>query len=353
MLTLQMAGKESRLLGFMTLKGGSMKIDIYNHVLPARYKKALWEHSDKFIMSRKAQEKRPALTDYELRFRVLDEYEDIVQVVTTASPPLGDNFGPKEAAELARIANDEMAELVAKYPQKCIGAVANLPLNNIDAALKETERAVKELGFKGIEIYSSVQGRPLSSKEFIPLYEMMSGLDLPIWIHNLRRPERPDYPTEYVSHNQIYSTIGGPYEISAAMTRLVFAGVFEKFPNIKFIAHHRGGMIPYLASRIVIHYNDALDRMGLDYFPGLTKEPIEYFRMFYVDTGTGLNRYELMCVYDFFGEDHVLFGTDFPYDVEQGAIKLREGIKAIDSMDIPESSKKKIYEGNARNLLHL
>jgi predicted TIM-barrel fold metal-dependent hydrolase len=69
-------------------------------------------------------------------------------------------------------------------------------------------------------------------------------------------------------------------------------------------------------------------------------------------SNTSLNKYELMYVYDFFGEDHVLFHTDFPYDVEQGGIKLREGIKAIDSMDIPESSKKKIYEGYARKLLH-
>jgi aminocarboxymuconate-semialdehyde decarboxylase len=330
-----------------------MKIDIYTHILPAKYKRLVYKHSDRFDTINKAQERRVALTNYEERFRIMDEYEDMVQVVSVPLPPLAEIFGPEEAAEMARIANDGLAELLARYPHKCIAGIAKLPMNNIDAALKEAERGVKELGFKGIQIYTSVQGKPLSSEEFMPLYEMMAGFDLPIWIHNFQRSEDPDYPTEDVSHNQIYSTLRSPYEISAAMTRLVFAGVFEKFPNIKFIAHHRGAMIPYFATRIGIHYNDALERMGLDYFPGLTKEPLEYFRMFYVDTATGGNKYELMCVYDFFREDHVLFGTDFPYDVEQGALKLRVGIKAIENMDIPESSKKKIFEDNARDLLHL
>jgi aminocarboxymuconate-semialdehyde decarboxylase len=137
------------------------------------------------------------------------------------------------------------------------------------------------------------------------------------------------------------------------MTRLIFAGIFEKFPKIKFITHHGGGMVPYFADRIVVHYNNGLERLGQKNFPGLTKHPIEYYKMFYNDTALNGNMPGLMCAYNFFGEDHLLFGSDMPYDIENGAIAIRKTIEAIESMNIPESSKKKIYEGNARNLLHL
>jgi aminocarboxymuconate-semialdehyde decarboxylase len=277
----------------------------------------------------------------------------MVQVLSTTLPPLEDIVHSNEAVELARIANDEMAEWVAKYPKKFISAIANLPLNHIEAAMKEAERAIKKLGFKGIQIFTSIQGKPLSSEEFFPLYKMMVDFDLPIWIHPLRRSSTPDYPAESSSFHQIFSVFGWPYETTMAMTRLVFAGIFEKFPTIKFITHHCGGMIPYFADRIVVHYNNGLERLGRKFFPGLTKHPIEYFRMFYNDTALNGGTSGLMCGYDFFGEDHLLFGSDMPYDVGNGAIAVRQTIEAIENMNIPESSKKKIYEGNARKLLHL
>ena len=106
-------------------------------------------------------ETRLTMTDTALRIRLLDEYEDMVQVLSGTLPPLEEIVSPSEAVELALIANDEMAEWVAKYPRKFIAAIANLPLSDIEAAVKEAERAVKELGFKGIQIYSSIQGKPL------------------------------------------------------------------------------------------------------------------------------------------------------------------------------------------------
>jgi aminocarboxymuconate-semialdehyde decarboxylase len=330
-----------------------MKIDIFTHVMPERYKKVLYKYADRFATEKKVQDKRPVLTDHEARLRILGEHEEMVQVLSVTMPPVEEVVGPEEAARLARIANDEMAEMVAKYPQKYIAAIANLPLNNMDATLKETERAIKELGFKGIQIYTRVNGKPLSSDELMPLYELMAGFDLPIWIHPVRSSNQADYATETISYHQIFSIFGWPYDTTTAMTRLVFAGIFEKFPTIKFITHHCGGMIPYFADRIVVHYNNGLERLGQKFFPGLTKHPIEYFRMFYNDTALNGNPSALKCGYDFFGEDRLLFGSDMPYDVGNGAISIRQTIKAIEDMNIPESSKKKIYEGNARKLLHL
>lgn len=331
-----------------------MKIDIFTHVMLPRYKKLLYQYADRFKTEKNVQDRRPILTDNEARLKKFEGYEDLVQVLSTAMPPIEEVVGPEEAAEFTRICNDEMAELVAKYPRRYITAIANVPLNNIDIALKETERAIKELGFKGIQIHTRVKGMPLSSEEWMPLYELMVGFDLPVWIHPMRSSNQPDYVTETVSYHQLFSIFGWPYDTTAAMVRLVFAGIFERFPTIKFITHHCGGMVPYFSDRLVVHYNSGLDRLGAKYFPGLTKHPVEYLRMFYADTALdGNSNYSLECGLAFFGEDHILFGTDMPFDVENGSISIRETIKGIEKMGLSDATKKKIYEENARRLLHL
>jgi len=111
--------------------------------------------------------------------------------------------------------------------------------------------------------------------------------------------------------------------------------------------------IPYSANRIVVHYNNGLERLGQNFFPGLTKHPIEYFKMFYNDTALNGNTSALRCGYDFSGEDRLLFGSDMPYGVENGAIAIRQTMEAIDAMGVSESVRMKIHEGNARRLLHL
>ncbi len=331
-----------------------MKIDIFTHVMPKKYKELLYKHSRKFLTEKAVQDRRPALTDNDMRLGKLDGYDDLVQVLSVAMPPVEEIVDPAEAAELARISNDEMAQMLADNPKRYIAAIANLPLNNIDAALKEAERTITELGFRGAQIYTRLDGKPPVSDGMMALYELFCRHDLPLWIHPMRSSDQPDYSSEKVSYNQLFSIFGWPYDTTAAMVRLVFAGVFEKFPSIKFITHHLGGMVPYFSDRLIVHYNNGLQRLGADHFPGLTKHPVEYFRMFYADTAlNGNSNYSLECGVSFFGEDHVLFGTDMPFDVENGAVSIRDTIKGIDSMKISEAAKAKIYEGNARRLLHL
>jgi len=330
-----------------------MKIDIYTHVMPERYKKALYKYADKFATEKAVQDRRPALTDHEKRLRILEEFPDVVEVLSATMPPVEEIMGPKEAVELAKICNDEMAELVTRNPKKYIAAIANLPLNDMDATLKEAERAIKVLGFKGVQVHTRVLGKPLTTDEMMPLYELMARFDLPIWIHPMRSSSQPDYASETVSYNQIFSIFGWPFDTTAAMIRLVFAGIFEKFPNIKFITHHCGALVPYFRERIIVHYNNGLERLGTNHYPGLTKHPIEYLRMFYNDTALNGNPSALNLALEFFGEDRILFGTDLPYDIENGRLSVRQTIDAIQKMGASESTKQKIFEGNARRLLHL
>lgn len=331
-----------------------MKIDIAAHVMLPRYKERLYRYAYKFPTEKAVQDKRPILTDCRARVEKLSKYGDIAQVITTTMPPIEEIVDPREAADLARLCNDEMAELVVKYPNYFIAAVANLPLNDIEASLKEAERAIKELGFKGVQIYTRVNGKPPSTDYLIPLYELMVDYDLPIWIHPMRGSEQADYLKENMSYHQIFSIYGWPFDTTAAMVRLVFSGIFEKFPRIKFITHHLGGMIPFYSDRAFVHWNNGLERLGTNHFPGLTKHPIEYLKMFYADTATnGNSNYSMQCGLNFFGEDHVLFGTDFPYDVENGEVSIKATIDGIEKMGLLTPTKKKIYERNARKLLHL
>ena len=330
-----------------------MKIDVFNHTMLPCFRRAFYKYSDKFPTERAVQERRPALTDCEARLRILEPHPDMIQILSSTMPPLEEVVGPEEAMELARICNDEMAEWTVKHPGRFVAAIANIPLNNIDIALQETERAVRQLHFKGIQIHTRVLGRPLSSEDLIPLYGMMVRFDLPIWIHPMRSVTEPDYASETVSCNQLFSIFGWPYDTTAAMARLVFSGIFERFPTIKFITHHCGGMVPYFADRLVVHYDNGLERLGTRYFPGLTKPVLEYFKMFYADTALNGNPSALRCGLDFFGEDHLLFGTDMPYDVENGGISIRQTVEAVEALGAPEAVKRKISQDNAHRLLHL
>lgn len=330
-----------------------MKIDIYPHILPKKYMNQVYKKAGQNFYLRDVDDATPTLWDLEARFRIMDAYPGLTQVLTIASPPLEDVFSPEDAVDLAKMANDEMAELVAKYPDRFVGAAACLPMNDMDATLKEVDRAIQDLHLNGVQIYSPINEKPLDHPDFLPLYEKMAGYDLPIWIHPKRGIDFADYKTESRSKYWIFSMFGWPYETTAAMTRLVFSGVLERWPNLKFITHHCGGMVPYFADRIAGGQEYAAKCLNAKFSRTLSKPPIEYFRMFYADTAVYGATPSLMCGYAFFGADRMLFATDMPYDAEGGDRYTRDTIKAIEQMQISQAEREHIFEGNARRILKL
>jgi predicted TIM-barrel fold metal-dependent hydrolase len=331
----------------------SLKIDIYPHILPLKYKNALYKMTTLSSAQQARIETLPTLFDLDLRFRLMDKYEGLMQVLTLNAPPIEEVADPKTAEELARIANDEMSELVIKYPDRFVAAVACLPMNNIDAAWREVDRAVNDLKLKGVLIYTPVNNKPLDSLEFIPLYEKMHRYNLPIWIHPRRLADVPDYCTEDKSKYGINSIFGWPYETTAAMSRLVFSGIIEKYPKLKFVTHHCGGMVPYFEQRILGF--DGLHELRGEKGdkPRLTKPVLDYFRMFYYDTALYGSTPGLMCAYAFCGADKMLFGTDMPHDDQLGDRCVSKTISSVEQMDISDSDKQKIFEYNACKLLGL
>jgi predicted TIM-barrel fold metal-dependent hydrolase len=331
-----------------------MKIDAFPHILPAKYRDLLHKKakSGSFYLQ-SVNDATPGLWDLDVRFRIMDKYPGLKQILTLASPPVEDVVGSEDAVILSKVANDEMAALVDKHKDRFVAAVACLPMSDVDAALEETDRTIGKLHFKGVQLYTPTRDKALDSKEFMPLYEKMSAYDLPIWIHPKREIDTPDYKSENHSKYWIFSMFGWPYETTAAITRLVFSGILEKYPTLKFITHHCGGMVPYFADRMAGGQDYAEILLKAKFKKQLSKPPIEYFRMFYADTALYGATPSLMCGHAFFGTDHILFATDMPYDSENGDKYTRQTIAAVEKMDIPDRDKAKIFEDNVRTILNL
>lgn len=162
-----------------------------------------------------------------------------------------------------------------------------------------------------------------------------------------------DYINEEISKYSIFQLFGWPFETSAGMTRLVFSGIIEKYQTIKFITHHCGGMVPYFEHRIITTKNYTEKNLKREFGSSLKKHPIEYFKSFYADTANAGTIPGLMCCYAFFGPEHMLFGTDAPYDGEDGDWATRSIIQYIEMMNIPNHEKNMIFEGNAKKILKI
>ena len=138
------------------------------------------------------------------------------------------------------------------------------------------------------------------------------------------------------------------------MARLVFSGAFDRWPNLKIVTHHLGGIVPYVAGRV----GHGWDQLGKrtsdeDYFSlleSLKRRPLDYFKMFYGDTAQFGSLASTRCGLDFFGVDHVLFASDCPYEPEPG-IYIRETLQVIRDLDLPEADLAKICHGNAMRLM--
>jgi len=334
-----------------------MKLDIFNHIFPKIYYDKMMEVTPNLIDIGKRVREVPVLVDLDARFRMMDQFEDYAQVICLCSPPLELLAGPDVTPDLARTANDGMAEYVAKYPDRFPAFIASLPMNNPDAAVQEIDRVIKDLKAVGVQFFTNVAGQPLDLPEFKPLFAKMAEHDLPIWMHPTRGADFPDYKAEEKSKYEIWWTFGWPYDTSAMMARLVFGGYFDDFPNLKIITHHMGGMIPYFEGRVGPGWDQLGARTSNEdlsvILKKLKKPHLEYFKMFYADTALFGSISGTKCGLDFFGFDNVLFASDSPFDPEKGPGFIRETIRVINELPISDEERTKIFEGNARSLLKL
>ena len=330
-----------------------MRIDIAAHVLPARYFARL-QQIPGFYMAKRVKG-IPCLFDLNVRFRVMDGFADYQQVLSLAAPSI-DRLGPPEATpDLARLANDELADLVAGHPDRFAGALGGLPLNNPDASLRELERIAAHPAFLGAQIYSNVAGRPLDEPGTLRVIEEAARRDLPMFLHPARGADFPDYVTEKQSLYDLWQIFGWPYETTIAMARLVFTGLFDRYPDVVIITHHMGAMVPYFTDRIRGGYEQFGTRGAehqVETFPvPLAHPPMWYFPRFYADTALFGAPHAVRCGLDYFPVERVLFGSDTPFDPEGGPGYIRDAIGALDEANLTPERRRMIDEGNVRRLM--
>lgn len=329
-----------------------MKIDIFNHIFPQAF-------FDKYIENGlpdigKRVKNMPSIVNLDVRFKIMDEFGDYCQVISLPAPTIEALGDAKASPDIARLANDGMAELCLKHPKRFPTFIASLPMNNPDAITKEALRAVDTLGASGVQIFTNVNGVALDAPEFTEFFDTMVKREIGIWMHPARGANMPDYKTEAKSKYEIWWTFGWPYETSAAMARMVFSGFFDRWPNLKLLTHHMGAMAPYFEGRVGYGW-DALGSRTSDedytvILKQLKKRPIDYFRMFHADTALFGATAGTKCGLEFFGEDMCMFASDVPFEPAPG-LYIRETIRVIESLGLSDASKEKIYRTNAERFL--
>jgi len=325
-----------------------MNIDFHCHLYPEEYLKKLEaskgdvrieknEKGERIILSMGAKA-GPVTEDYfdiEVRLDKIKENNIDMQVLTTPHPGI-DRFSPAESAEMSRVINDGLSRVVKKYPNN-FQALAMLPLIDTQLALKELDRAVFDLGLKGICMLTNVAGKSPDSDFLLPVYERAQSLGVPIFIH----PTTPA-GAEVMKEWRLAIILGFEFDIMLSATRLAYAGVFEKFPELHFVIAHLGAGIPFLAERIDRGYRDPT--CGVK-----TKKPTsEYLKELYTDA-VCFYQPALMMAYEFFGADRMVLGSDFPLPIGD----LQAAVPSIEAMDISKEEKEKILGENVKRLLKL
>jgi uncharacterized protein len=327
------------------------KIDAFAHILPARYLEHLERHLASTMSAAQLRYYQegvfrfdPVITDLDARWRRIDAHGDYAQVLVLAVPPLEEVEPPQVAAELAQRANHEMAELVRRFPERFVGFAAALPLGDVEASLAEIERAIGELGALGVQLFTNVRGAPLDHPRFDPILSRVEALDRTVWLHPTRNATWPDYPTEHESDFGIWWSLGWPYETAAALSRLVYSGQMERHPRLRVLAHHGGGMVSHFSARLA---------MGPGYRQtqaSLPLPPLDYFHRFYADTALFGAPHAVRCVVEFFGPEHVLFGTDTPLGPPNA---IDATIADLDAADLSDGDLAAVCAGNAQRLLRV
>ena len=331
-------------------------IDAFNHFFPRRFYDLLLTSPAGQKDLGKRMQGIPALYDVDERLRIVDSFPDYAQVICLGMPAIDRLVGPEQAPEWARIGNDGLAEIVARHPDRFSGYAASLPMNAPEAAAKEAERVLAD-GANAIQLHTNVDGAPIDQEAFLPIYEIIERSGKPILLHPIRTREMADYRTESKSKYEICSVIGWPFETGAALARLVFSGIMDRFPALKVISHHLGGIIPYFEGRVA-HSWDQLGARTSDedyslILQRLKKRPFDYFKNFYGDTALAGARAPTICGIAFFGADRVLFASDCPFDPEKGRGYIRSTIAVMESLDLPRADKEKICYRNAQAMFGL
>jgi aminocarboxymuconate-semialdehyde decarboxylase len=324
-------------------------IDIHAHLLvpaaaafvrphlPPDPRAEFFTEETRFLTRKQDEDRHGQLTDLDLRLAVMDAMGVDMQVISPAPPQCYHTAPPEIAAQAARMVNDGLAEFVARRPDRLAG-LGTVPMQSGHAAAEELERCVSTLGFKGVEILTHVGDKELSDPAHAAFWAKAEGLGAVVMIHPAGFTEARRFGRFYFNN-----VIGNPLDTTMALHYLIFDGVLERHPELKLIAVHGGGYLPAYSGRIDHAWGARSDSHG-----ELPYAPSTYLRRVYVDTIV-FTPHQLEALAKLFGPEHLLMGTDYPYDMgEYDPIGHLASTPALDA-----SARAAIAGGNAQRLLSL
>ncbi len=327
-----------------------MRIDVHNHFYPTKFLKQLenvgstvgitietddWgrqilvQHGNRLVTI------TPPMNNVNKRIEDMDQSGFDMQILTLSAPSV-DIFPVEIGETLAKVVNDEIAQVCQEDPDHFM-AFATLPFIDPDRTVIELERCIDALGFKGACMGTNINGMGLDDQILYPFYERMADYDLPIHIH----PRAPADKETYKDY-RLVPMIGFEMELCIAVVRLIMGGVMERFPNLKFIVSHLGGALPYLAERIQNCYEAYPECQE-----NISRPAKDYLKRFFYDTVSFFEP-ALMCAYSFLGAKRLILGSDYPHVIGD----IREAVTSIEHLDIPQTDKDMIYSANILRLIH-
>jgi aminocarboxymuconate-semialdehyde decarboxylase len=324
------------------------KLDLHTHYYPPIYFDKIRELPSEFSFDKSPSGQTiityrgarffgvtPPMTDVARRIEDMDRVGIDVEVVSLSTPNVFFTDA-KHQPEIARMVNDAYAELIAKHPAR-FKAFASIPMDDPDAALSELDRAINDLKMNGVILLSNIGGKALTSPEYRPFFAEANRLKLCILLHPML-PANADPFREYV----LGPIVGFMFDTTLAIARMCFDGMLKEFPDIRWIVAHLGGAVPYLMERIDNGWRDFPEcRAKIDELPST------YLKRLYYDT-VNFNPHILMMVRNMMGADHMVMGSDYPHLL--GSID--RAVTSIESLEVSEEEKRKIFEGTALSILN-
>lgn len=324
------------------------RIDAYAHIMPSTAYERFRELEDR--------DPPPHVNDDELRddgiekrLAMMDDFDIDQQVISLTLPRVSNETPREEFLEITRLANDEIRRIADDYPDRFI-PIGTVPF--LDGAyLDEARRCVRELGMAGMQIDSNINGTMIDREGHLPFYELMNDVQLPIWIH----PTLMDWHPYTETESFLYRMAGWPFDTSMAILRLIYNGILDEYEHLEIVAHHVGGILPYLEERVrnwTAGREEHPERFPPDALPHYSGTLDDYLSRVYGDTAN-FSRGKTAALntgLEFFGPENLLFAFDYPYARKD---ILENTIDAIDSLATTDAIRQKIYSGNVERLLGL
>ena len=321
-----------------------MKIDIHAHVVDRKYVNDLVTDAGLIASSTPSGQTllrkdghtfawfRESMFDTGARLRDMDKHGVDMRILSLSTPNVYEWRGARQV-EAARRINDVTAAMVRGHPDR-FGGLGSLPLDDIGASLAEIDRITGELGLLGLAIGSNVSGRPMNHPDFEPIWARINELHLPVFEH-------PMFPTHTADMEEfeLPLRVGFVFETTTAAARMIYAGIFERYPDFAYIMAHTGGALLTILERLDNGY-----RLFPDCRQYITRLPSEYARHLYYDSCSFFGP-ALMMAHGLVGADHILWGSDDPY--------ISADTKHVDDLPISDGDKAKILGGNAARLLKI